>query len=496
MKIAVLADIHLPSGSSIKEIVWQWALDTARTADLIVGIGDLTALGEVAAARRIMDDLTRCGTPFILTPGNAELRTPDESAELLRIMATPTRFGKAVILDSARGKLTADASAVLQAVVSGSDRGVIIFTHCPVTHWSPEDQQLLDDGFSNGSVAKVVHGHSHCDICDAAVEGVRGLDPDKASGGAPALVFYTENPDGVWQREDLVCPLAHVAEFPAEDKRKLASSIGISGMKDPLAALQLAIEKRLPVFEIRFREPETFPDAALVAAVEQWRACGGKYLSLHLPDLKYADGEFSGQDMLAQACEAAVKLHCDGVTFHVPRCFADELATGEAISRAAAVAGKALQPLFANGISVGVENLHTTAAEREAKRYKFGCTPPECMAFINALRAQNPGARIGLHLDIGHARNNIPFCSRYTVSDWYAGCGSEIVAMHIHQVQQVKGAENKNHVGFTHFYGKLISLSSLCMARKYGQIGSDVPMILELRCPAEESLDVLAAELR
>lgn len=87
----------------------------------------------------------------------------------------------------------------------------------------------------------------------------------------------------------------------------------------------------------------------------------------------------------------------------------------------------------------------------------------------------------------------MPFSSRETLSDWYADYGHEIVAMHIHQVSR-REVPWKNHAGFDNFYGMLISLSSLAMARRSGQIGN-VPMILELRCPADETLAVLRGEL-
>ena len=57
MKVAVIADIHLPGNSAtVKEDIFQWALAEAkvRHADLIAGAGDLTSLGEVSAAERIM----------------------------------------------------------------------------------------------------------------------------------------------------------------------------------------------------------------------------------------------------------------------------------------------------------------------------------------------------------------------------------------------------------------------------------------------------------
>ena len=496
MKVAVIADIHLPGKrTTVKEDIFKWALAEAkvRKADLIAGAGDLTSMGEISAAERIMAQLESCGLPFILAPGNAEFRSKAETERVLQIMQTANQFDNVVCVDSAHGNLTEESSAFLRECAASGKKGLLLISHCPVSSWEDADRDILNEMISNGTVTMVVYGHKHIDISGFAMECVRGLDPDKASGGAPALVFFTQNADNSWLREDVVCPLAEAKSFPEEIRKEIYDSFGISGMKTPLESLSFAIEKNLPVFEIRFSSAEDFLSPELQEAVGKWRKSGGRYLSLHMPDLRFNGENFTGMEAIEAASSAAVKLGCNGVTFHVPRCFADELDTPEKICRAAAVAAENMKLLFENNISVGVENLHTDDAERIAKRYKFGCTGVECMAFINALRNLYPDKKIGLHLDIGHARNNMPFSSRETLSDWYADYGKEIVAMHIHQVNRT--AEPwKNHTGFDHFYGMLISLSSLVMARRSGQIGK-VPMILELRCSADETLAVLQKEL-
>ena len=284
-------------------------------------------------------------------------------------------------------------------------------------------------------------------------------------------------------------------DFPEAIRHDIWNLFGISGMQIPVENLEIAVRRQLPVFEVRFSGNRDFPSAELCRAVDSWRQSGGRYLSMHMPDLQFDGNDFSGMEMLENASRAAVKLGCDGVTLHVPRGFADELSDDEKIENAAHLISESLRMLFEHNISVGVENLHTSSAERSVKRYKFGCTGEECMKFINALRRKRPGHKIGLHLDIGHTRNNAPFSSTATLSDWYAEYGSEIVAMHIHQVSRNENGELKNHTGFNHFYGMLISLASLAMARKNGQIGT-VPMILELRCPAEPTLNVLQEILK
>jgi 3',5'-cyclic AMP phosphodiesterase CpdA len=87
IRIAVAADLHLPDRSDTqKEAVWQWLLRYLRQekVDIFVGAGDLTSIGTVCAAERIMTGLRQLGIPYILTPGNSEMRTPEQMPQVLQ----------------------------------------------------------------------------------------------------------------------------------------------------------------------------------------------------------------------------------------------------------------------------------------------------------------------------------------------------------------------------------------------------------------------------
>ena len=67
-KVAVLADMHLPERTdTVKEPVFDWALAEAkrRGVDLIVGAGDMTAMGTTGAATRLLEKLRATGIPFL-----------------------------------------------------------------------------------------------------------------------------------------------------------------------------------------------------------------------------------------------------------------------------------------------------------------------------------------------------------------------------------------------------------------------------------------------
>lgn len=124
--------------------------------------------------------------------------------------------------------------------------------------------------------------------------------------------------------------------------------------------------------------------------------------------------------------------------------------------------------------------MHVTDADRsDWHNRRFGYTSEECERQITLLR-DIPGLRVGFHLDIGHARNNSPFSTRYPIGAWYELLGADVNGMHIHQVEQNPDGSLRNHRAVTGFFEPLISLSSLVMARQCG-ILHRAPMFLEVR---------------
>jgi len=83
-RIAIFADAHFPDRpDTVKDTVFEWVVhETARRqVDYLVGAGDLTSIGTAAAARRLRQ---KAGAlPLLLTPGNADLRSPAETAACL-----------------------------------------------------------------------------------------------------------------------------------------------------------------------------------------------------------------------------------------------------------------------------------------------------------------------------------------------------------------------------------------------------------------------------
>ena len=134
-KVAVLADMHLPERTdTVKEPVFDWALAEAkrRGVDMIVGAGDMTAMGTTGAAKRLLEKLRATGLPFLNAPGNAELRTSANRAEVLQMMNANQRLGNVVILDNARQTLTDESKAFLESLETAGERNLLAVTHCPI----------------------------------------------------------------------------------------------------------------------------------------------------------------------------------------------------------------------------------------------------------------------------------------------------------------------------------------------------------------------------
>jgi hypothetical protein len=321
-----------------------------------------------------------------------------------------------------------------------------------------------------------VAGHEHADASAPGLFVTRGLDPDKAAGGPPAFVVIRRCATG-WTTDAVVeMPGVRPREWSGGERSAWREDLGLSTMYDPFSGLDFAIAEKVVNIELRagsWRD-EDFP--ALLAKVAEWRAAGGRCLSLHLPQLTFAKGGVSGVETLARSCRAAVALGCNRATLHVPAIPVAEYAASRQLVLDAHA--RALEPFAGSGVAIGVENMHMVPPGDTVGQRRFGYTPDECARQIALLR-EIPGLTVGFHCDIGHARNNAPFSTRYPVGACYELLGSECNGMHLHQVVD-NGGRYSNHKPLTGFFDKLISLSSLVLARREG-ILPRVPMFLEIR---------------
>jgi hypothetical protein len=320
-------------------------------------------------------------------------------------------------------------------------------------------------------------------VGDCTYHVVRGLDPDKAIGGPPGLAIFECCGTG-WKRCDIAFPGGCVHRWDADGRREFVDNLGYSCMKEPLAGIAAGREMGVPVLEIRAESLDGVSLAAVSDALRAWRRQSGRYLSLHMRNLRWDRDCHTviGAAEFARDAALACELGCDALTVHVPRISVAEMCPdGTAWSCFTDVLRSALLPVLDAGMVVSVENLHLNAGDLADGTHAFGCAPDECLAWIGHLRQTLEYAEIRLHLDIGHARNNGPLASRFPLGTWYAAVGSHIGGYHLHQVRQRNGRAS-NHNAFDGLYGPMISLASFLWAWETRQI-RHTPMFLEVRAP-------------
>jgi len=132
-----------------------------------------------------------------------------------------------------------------------------------------------------------------------------------------------------------------------------------------------------------------------------------------------------------------------------------------------------------NGMTIGIENLHMAPKMTPDDSRGFGYLPFECIDWVENLKESSGYKEFGIHLDIGHAFNNLPFSRQCNIGQWYTLIGGHTVGYHLHQVNMIDGLM-KNHFPIKDVYGPMISLSSFFLAWNSGML-NHAPMFLEIR---------------
>ncbi len=424
LKIAVLADLHLPDElPSMHVKVLQDAIGCCieEKADVIVCAGDMAKAEAFNAAKFLLDSLRAAQTPLVITQGNTEQGIPGFD----RMIADYGKFiSPEVEIFNAETPLPDTRSAKLR-ILAG--------------HWPLKELPA--------NVDMQIAGHSHIDRSENGIEVVRGLDPDKVIGGAPAVTFFTVSGNNC-QRTEKVLPGFSVSEWSRRERAGLLGQIGVSVKYDAVQELSRAVELNIPAVEIL--HTLTRIDTTAQAA-KNYREQTGGVISVHLPDISFAN-----PDAAAEAVKRGIDIGAEQFTLHVPKATLAELATPADFER--------MTDLFCNVLELapqavfGIENMHLVKNETEFER-RFGYTPFEQLKMIQTLRDRLPQHKIGALLDIGHARNNGVFYRQHSLAQWYDALRGNIVGMHLHQV--TSDAEGyHNHTPITGWYQRLISLAS------------------------------------
>ena len=466
MTIAFLSDLHLPyHGDAVQYKVLRWALTQAAEADLLVVAGDFTAAGDREAIDAFAREMEKCPVPAVILCGNAEYRSTAENAQAALRLQSPvcTTLGSRTVLSLCDGD--ARIPGEVYDALESADEHTVVVRHHPFTSLREPHRSRMNEWRQAHPEIPLFTAHTHrFRQTDAHTWELPAADPDKNIGTEAAVLFYDTETKEVRQQ-------FYRTPVPAD----FADWLGLS-CRDPKIDLPYAIRNKIRYVELR-ADAVKRERTSLLPLLEQWRRSGGKMLSLHAPEV-YPDPQKNGA--WAEFASFAADTKADRITLHVPQTsVASVKADPVLLSRMADFVGSALRDL-PDSLVIGVENMHMTAKDTPDDNRRFGYIPGECRLWRDAL-AKATGKICGLHLDVGHARNNRPYSEKYCLGAWYAEIGREIVGYHLHQIRR-DGNVWENHTPIDGWFGPLISYAGFLDAWSCGQLAK-APLFLEIRTP-------------
>ena len=490
MRFAVLADLHLPDrDDTVKEKVFDCALEmiSRSRADAVLCVGDMIMNNAVEAAKRVKNKIAALNIPVIYACGNTE----NAALQTVEMFSNENLFciNKTVCAVFPTEKnFSENEYAFTLEKVKASESAIIISHYLP-RHFSEVDKSRLAYLLTANENVIFIAGHEHYDRIDGVYHVVRGIDPDKAIGGMPSAAFFEYDEEKrCFKREN-----AEIDLRTADDEKlqEFVSFCGISGMHETLKNFEYAILNKIASFEMRHTAVADLPFAGLAEVIEKWRKVGGRHLSMHMPDI-VRNSETAEIDLKSaeDVAELAVKLGCDRLTVHVPKCSVETLSNADCRQKMLDAYALICSKVLRHDISVGIENMHMTSKDTPDEKRRFGYTPQECREWIEDLRRICRSDKIGFHFDIGHARNNAPFSAQYAVSTWFAELGKYINGYHLHQVKVGENGKFLNHQAITEPFGALISYASFYLAWQTEQI-AHAPIFIETSLNADVSYDIL-----
>ena len=259
LRFVQLTDLHLSDlegTASAKVLAWTIEKIGQIRPDFVAFSGDATTYGTVPSLAAFHRQMERVSCPVLITPGNAELRS-GQSDWVAANWASRRRldFGNSVALlpDTSTGSLPAKERSWLQSEVRNSDDSVLLITHYPIDSLDKDSRGWLLEWMENVDVELYVAGHIHRDRIRSVGRTkelvTRGLDPDKAIGGPPALTECIRDSEGKWTE----CTHAWDPELELNKAGTLPVEClaGWSYPGDPVEALASTAEIGLSALELR-----------------------------------------------------------------------------------------------------------------------------------------------------------------------------------------------------------------------------------------------------
>ena len=468
MKICFACDLHLSNiEDTLQYDVFDFVLSDVQKErpDCIIYAGDVTCDGNIEVYKSFVSRASSLGMPFLFVPGNSDLRDARYRDEIKKLSSPILTVicGKKIFAVNDCEAIISDSD--LEALES-ADKDSIVFMHHPIISLKDGSDGKFLAWRTSHPDTMLFYGHKHKPMREGRTVSLQALDPDKAIGSNPCLTYYDTDTDELTSSY-------YVSKVPAD----LHNRLGISCYK-VREHIALATKNKLKSLELR---PSciTMNESELDSLIKKWREAGGENLSIHIPDISYADGRAIPDENLGKYIELANKLGVNRFTQHVPKASVQLVRSdSSALSKMAECLASYFSALD-HEVVIGIENMHMTKNDSLDGERRFGYTPEECIEFMEILSTKT-SCKVGINFDIGHARNNHPFSWTNQISTWFAKLGKYIVGYHLHQVNGDPGKNIENHIAFDSIYGRLISLCSFFKCWETGRINK-APVVFEMR---------------
>jgi len=474
VKIGIVCDVHLtdrkesPQYAFLKLAAEQMKKDGIHT---VICLGDITSRGNVAAwwlYRELFSEFEHYEVV-----GNWDAKNPATRETIMRLAKRPVLSigGRKLIgIHTPDGKIEQQDRDLLKMLKPGD---ILVMHHNIHTLEQKSGHWLLK--LAIRVPITILHGHRHWDLFEkigsSRVFGMRGLDPDKAVGGFPAINYLTiSEGDVTLQTTPFPLPKAYLEDT--------ARFFGLSCVDNQLD-ISYATEHNVKYVELRCNGTQWKPDMTLLPALEAWRKKTDGYLSIHMPNLHYMDGQLCGQEQWMAALEYAVALKADSLTIHPPRASISAMENGGPVWKQFLELYVAAAKAVPASMKIGIENLHRRNGEPLDETRGFGYLPEEVSSWIDAINEALGECRVGHVLDVGHAQINGTFAGLYPLSTWYQSMGQKTVAYHIHQVI-ANDVKTVDHSAIENWFGPKINYTGFFYAWHVG-ILKHAPVFLEVK---------------
>ena len=486
MKIAFLCDMHLPESKKSPQYVFfmraikKMRIDNIKT---VVNLGDINSFGQVSTLEDYISEMSDFESHYVF--GNSEVRDEKTLEKIMTLKSEPCfKVGSRTFLGI--NTPYADIDPNDRARLEGLKDGDVVFLHHYIRSLHKDSREFFEELLSRKSLT-VFHGHAHYYIEDSVgksrVYGLRALDPDKSVGNYPCITYADVTDKSISIEEKLF----YTDTASALDMKKYFGISCVDNMRD----VSYAIDNDVQNVEIRCRKASDV-DYSVLPLVEKWREVGGKYLSLHMPDIKFKDGEFSGVDLWNSALEYAKALGVNGLTIHPPKAKRCDMKDKNVFDKFLEYYTDAVN-FIGDSVNIGIENMHLAKGEKNDQNCGYGCTTDEVSEWIDSINQKlEIPCRVGHTLDVGHARNNGIIASTHPISRWYEIMGNRTVAYHIHQ-DVMENGEMKNHRPISNWFGPMISYVSFIHGWETKML-NHVPVFLEVKGAENYEISVKAFE--